>query len=282
MSERLASLVDGVPTDRVPIDDRGLLYGDGVFETILLEYGQPLWWTQHIDRLCQGAQRLGMDAPAAKDWQRELDLLLRALDVALPTHAVLRISLTRGSGGRGYSADASRSPRRLMLLFPAPQSVDGGGLRVRCCALRLAAQPALAGIKHLNRLEQVLARLEWQALPSEQRSHFDEGLLLDAAGDVVCATIGNLLWLDRHGWHTPPIVDCGIAGICRAELLQWGWVDECSLSASNLDQVEGLAVCNSVRGILPVASLDERVLPGAAAASALRSRLLQQEPAFDY
>lgn len=282
----LASRVDGAASDRIPLDDRGLLYGDGLFETILLHRGRAVWWREHLDRLLTSARRLGIDCPAEAVWQADLDAMLA--DSNPPPRAVLRVSLTRGSSGRGYAvpdltADlGAAGSRRLLALYAAPAAKYVEGLRLRTCSLRLSAQPALAGIKHLNRLEQVLARLEWRELEASQRQQFDEGLLLDAAGHAVCTTLGNLLWRDAEGWHTPPIVDCGIAGICRGELIDRGWVDERPLAETDRRTVLGLAVCNSVRGILPVISLDGVVLPQHQVSLTLRDRLIEQEPAFDF
>lgn len=281
MSELLCSLVDGRAAASVPIDDRGLLYGDGLFETVLMADAHPVWWDQHLERLSSSAERLGIACPPDAVWASDLQSLVNSC-VALPERAVLRMTLTRGSSGRGYAPQQTDGSRRILSMYPAPTRSAPNGLRLRTCSLRLAHQPALAGMKHLNRLEQVMARLEWSQLPADERDRFDEGLLIDSQGDAVCATLGNLLWKDPLGWHTPPVDRCGIAGLCRAQLLSLAWIDERRLPAAELLAVEALAVCNSVRGILPVLSLDGLAHSQCHEAVLLRQRWLQQEPTFDF
>ena len=281
MSQLLASLVDGAPAVAVPVDDRGLLYGDGLFETLLLFGGRPVWWPAHYQRMKQSAGRLGIVCPEEAVWRRDVDLLFSLADA--PNRAVMRLTLTRGSAGRGYAPQADAPSRRIVSLFPlSPTAVSPTrGLRLRRCRLRLAEQPALAGIKHLNRLELILARLEWAELPAAERAEFDEGLLLDRQDQVICSTLGNLLWQDADGWHTPPLRASGIGGICRQQLLDFGWLDKRPLAAADIPAVRSLAVCNSVRGILPVCTLDAVVLPDSEAACRLSDQLIKQEPAFE-
>lgn len=166
----------------VPFDDRGLAYGDGVFETVLLREGQPVLWRQHVERLQLGCQRLAIDPPS--------EAALSATWQALPTATweVLKIIVTRGSGGRGYAAPDVAAPRLISRRTPfqPDPSAWAQGVSVRVCSLRLARQPCLAGIKHLNRLENVLARQELQT-PA-----YREGLLADCHGWMVEATSMNL------------------------------------------------------------------------------------------
>ena len=280
MSQLLASLVDGEPAATVPLDDRGLLYGDGLFETVLLHGRRPVWWPEHYQRLHNAARRLRIDCAEEALWRSEIARLVSGDD--LPQRSVLRLSLTRGSAGRGYAPALDARPRRILALYPLSSSPDTArGLRLRRCQLQLAEQPALAGIKHLNRLELVLARLEWTELRAAERASFDEGLLLNRQEQVVCSTLGNLLWRGADGWHTPPLQGSGIDGICRQQLLHLGWLDERPLAAADLPAVTSLAVCNSVRGILPVHSLDARPLTDPEAACRLSKQLTEQEPAFE-
>nr|WP_298059951.1 aminotransferase class IV [uncultured Halomonas sp.] len=142
---------------QVPFDDRGFAYGDGVFETVLLRAGAPVLWDYHTARLKRGCQRLGIPAPC----QTSLDATWQGA----PTAAleVLKLVITRGSGGRGYAEPDIVSPRLLSRRTPFQPLVSRWqqGVTVRLCNLRLGHQPCLAGIKHLNRLENVLARREW-------------------------------------------------------------------------------------------------------------------------
>jgi 4-amino-4-deoxychorismate lyase len=268
-------LVDGRIAAGVPADDRGLAYGDGVFETLLLHRQQPVWWDAHIDRLERGAAVLGIAAPERSAWRADLDALLDACAEAAHRRAVVKLMLTRGSGQRGYRADGNSLPRRIAVLSAASsidprQQVDG--IALRWCDLRLAAQPRLAGIKHLNRLEQVLARAEW----SDPTVH--EGLLCDSDGAVVCATAANL-FIVREGRLLTPLVDrCGIAGTCRAFLLPQA--EACRLGRDDVLTADEVFVCNSLRGILPVTRLEQRTWPVGPLTRAQMARLAAAEPAF--
>lgn len=268
--------VDG-RAEGVPVDDRGLAYGDGLFETVLLVDGRPVWWDAHLDRLERGAAVLGIVAPERGQWRRDLQ---RALDSPRggAGRKVLKLILTRGSGARGYAMRAPARPRRIVSISPAPESEAQArhGLVLRWCRTALSIQPALAGLKHLNRLEQVLARREW----SEQG--VDEGLMCDSQGRAVAAISGNLLCLTGRGWVTPPVDQSGIAGVCRARLLSAGLVVEAELRPDEASSADALAVCNSVRGILPARQLEQRGWAVGAEVRRLQRELAALEPAFHY
>lgn len=242
--------VNGCRDAMVGATDRGLAYGDGLFETVrFVGDGAPLWG-RHMARLTAGCARLGLPAP---DPAR---LLSEAREVAagLPS-AVVRITLTRGEGPRGYAPPAVVQPTRIVAAFaPSAPSVPAAreGIRVRTCALRLAAQPRLAGLKHLNRLEQVLARAEWDD-PS-----IGEGLLLDAGGHVVSATMANLFAVIDGVLVTPRLDLCGVAGVARAEILATRAVDERPLTVAELATASEIFLTSVVRGIVPVRAWDER------------------------
>lgn len=173
----------------LPLNDRGLAYGDGVFETVLVRDGTPLLWDAHLARLTRGCERLGFPAPQ----RDELDPLPARAPAGL---SVLKLIVTRGSGGRGYMAPADPEPRLLVqhLPFAPAESRWREGVRVRHCALRLGIQPRLAGLKHLNRLENVLARDEWSD------PDIAEGLLCDSEGRIIEATCMNLFWNVTGAW----------------------------------------------------------------------------------
>ncbi|MGM0520558.1 MAG: aminodeoxychorismate lyase [Pseudomonadota bacterium] len=233
----------------LPFDDRGLAYGDGVFETVLLRDGKPVLWDYHRARLRRGCEVLGIQTPsdAALDatWQ-----IAEQGDV-LPQHEVLKIVVTRGSGGRGYAPPPTPAPRLLSRRMPFMPNFSRGceGVHVCMCNLRLAHQPLLAGIKHLNRLENVLARREWQ------RDDIAEGLLADQQGNLVEATSMNLFWQQDGVVWTPPLEQCGVAGTLREALLSLQHIAVASLPLCELHRVEQLWVGNSVQGIWPVVAL---------------------------
>jgi len=257
------------PVAALDVDDRGLNYGDGVFETILVHQGRPVWWPEHWQRLTLGAKLLEIPVP------EEANVLAQALELARgQTRAVLKLVVTRGGGGRGYLPLEKPVPTIILSLHDAPGLV-AGAIRVQWCETTLAIQPRLAGFKHLNRLEQVLARSEWRD-PS-----IFEGLMCDNAGRVVCATAANIFMRIHGRWLTPRVDRCGIAGITRGWLLlNLDDVEEADISADGLLGCEALFLCNSLRGILPVRSLGQREWPDDAGIAQLRQRLAEAEPAF--
>jgi 4-amino-4-deoxychorismate lyase len=242
-------LIDGVPSDQLPATDRGLAYGDGLFETIRIHRGKPLFLDLHLQRLALGCERLGI-ATAIPQWRQWLE---RALQEAAPA-CVLKLIVTRGSGGRGYRPPESAQPRCIISLhdLPPPGQPDPReGIKAFVCEQRLALQPALAGIKHLNRLEQVLASREFPD------ASWHEGLMCDYAGNLVEGTRSNLFVAVNGRLFTPDLTQCGIAGILRAQLLTLfgSRVEVGTLHKNCLLDVEEIFVCNSVLGIWPVTQL---------------------------
>lgn len=247
-------IVDGRRSDSLPIDDRGLAYGDGLFETIRFHAGRAPLWPLHMQRLRLGARRLRLAMAVAAQWWQE------ARSLAGDDDCVIKLILTRGDG-RGYAPLAGRG-RRIVLRDPMPEIAPSAyqrGLRLRWCRLRLATQPMLAGLKHLNRLEQVLARSEW----SDPR--IDEGLLLDAEGRVISATAANLFVVHHGRLLTPRLNRCGVAGVARAWLLRTGRspvpVLETDLSPGILAEADELFLSNAVRGVQPIRAIGRRRWP---------------------
>lgn len=249
-------LVNGEATDQVSVMDRGLAYGDGLFETIRMLADTAPLWARHMQRLRAGCERLGIPDPdPAVLWHEAVEVSRN-----LPS-SVVRITCTRGTGERGYAPPASPQPTRVVAGFAPPPWVAeryASGLNVRVCEIRLADQPRLAGMKHLNRLEQVLARAEWDD-PA-----IDEGILLDGQGQVVCATMANLFAVVGGELLTPSLDRCGVAGVARAEVLavrpHTRVVD---FSLDTLLKASEIFLSSSVRGIVPVKSLGEnRYVPG--------------------
>ncbi len=256
--------------DAIDERDRGLAYGDGLFETILIHRGNSVWWGAHLQRLRHGCEALGIAMPDHGFLQAQCDELIAGC-----ARGVLKIVVTRGASERGYAIPANAEPTLLLSLGEAPHAPPRDGLVLRWCDTRLAIQPRLAGIKHLNRLEQVLARAEWDD------ASIHEGLLCDMRGRVVGATSANLFALHDGRWLTPPVADCGIAGTCRAWLLENITTSaEAELDRADVESADALILCNSVRGILPVAAMGERRWASDPYASALRHALAAAEPGF--
>jgi 4-amino-4-deoxychorismate lyase len=256
--------VNGMPSPTVSVFDRGLSYGDGLFETIRLVNGVAPLWSRHMARLREGCSRLKLPQP-------DTDALLHeAVAVAAGMqHAVVRITLTRGLGERGYAPPADPALTRIVAGFQAPMMSGEAyvaGLRLRWCETRLALQPLLAGLKHLNRLEQVLARAEWSD-PA-----IGEGLLCDLDGQVISGTMTNLFAVLDGVLVTPALDGCGVAGVARAEILA-ARPDArvVALRPEQLARADEVFLSSSVRGILPVQAVGDNVyVPGPVA------RALQQ------
>lgn len=247
------ALINGVPSNRVSIDDRGLLYGQSLFETICVADGRCCLLDAHLDRLAHGASVLGipLDADAA---QGEATQLAKG-----QKKAVIRLSLTMGSGGRGYANPTAPDSTRLVSLheFPShPAHYWQRGIELGLANIRLSAQPALAGLKHGNRLEQIIARSEWQ--PGWQ-----EALLLDQNDKLIEATQSNVFLLKNNRLSTPMLNQCGVQGVLRDFILEHanelGFEPQCvSLSLADVEAADAIFVCNSVIGLWPVHTFGER------------------------
>lgn len=251
-------LIDGTPGRMLSAADRGLHYGDGIFETIAVHEGRPLLWDRHTRRLQSGCARLGIACPGIPILAEEADRLCRDAG-----RAVLKIMVTRGSGGRGYTPPDSQQPVRILSVheWPAhPATHSRDGIDAPWCGIRLARQPALAGIKHLNRLEQVLARSELASAGAP------EGVMLDTGGLVIEGTMSNLFAVRGGELWTPDLSSCGVEGVVRAEVL--ARAGELSLqpviralAPDDLLSADEAFLTNSIIGIWPLKSVGGRALP---------------------
>lgn len=239
------------------MDDRGLAYGDGLFETILVRGGVPILWEHHLSRLRRGCEGLGFPCPSLTS----LEAAFSSLNTAPHVLNVVKIIVTRGSGGRGYMPPANPQPRLLVHHsdFAPQQSRWSVVNRVRISRLRLGYQPQLAGIKHLNRLENVLARQELTHANADRQNseEYVEGILADFNGALIEATAMNLCWHEKGKWFTPALASCGVAGTLRAALIEAGMLTESSLTLSNIAQAEAFCLLNSVQGVWPIQTIDD-------------------------
>ncbi len=249
--------VDGSPADMAPVSDRGFQYGDGAFETIRVVRGMIPLAAFHWQRLARACQRLSL--PFSHE---ELDQQLNPI-LAHKATGVLKVMVTRGSGGRGYNPEGA--PGRMILGWFAmpeyPEDWREQGIEVKVCQTRLGHSPALAGLKHLNRLEQVLARGEWQGNGSS--GNVGEGLMLDLHGQLIEGTMSNLFLVDSGVITTADLSLCGVAGVMRQWLLDASpWRDKAQVRSLTLDDLwhaEEVFVTNSVMGIMPVSRCDDNV-----------------------
>ncbi len=263
-------LINGEPGAAVPAADRGLQYGDGLFETVAVIAGQPRLWDRHLARLQSGAARLGIACPDEVTLRRDAERLSRGM----VGDAVLKIVVTRGQGGRGYRPRVDTPPTRILSIHSYPEYPSTRwttGVDVRLCATRLSEQPALAGIKHLNRLEQVIARGEWED------ESVAEGLMLDQNDRVIEGTFTNLFALRAGRLYTADLARCGVAGVMRQAILDYCEAQGLplrlvpGLSLGELEAAEEVFLSNSLIGVWPVRAIDGAPLRGG---RALVDRLL--------
>ncbi len=262
-------LVNGRPT-ALDLADRGLAYGDGLFETMAASDGRIRWLDYHLERLQHGCQRLQIPP---LDW----DELRGEIAAACREHnrSVVKLIVTRGSGSRGYKPPERAQPTRILSISSWPEYPPKNytrGISLRTLTMRLGENPALAGLKHLCRLEQVLAQLELRS------GDADEGLMLDASGFVVGGTSCNIFMVRGSQIATPSLTRCGVKGVMRRVVLERAAqssisVVERDLTLADLEQADEVFVTNALFGIWPVARLDERDI-GLGAQTAALTRLL--------
>lgn len=283
--------VDGVDVD--PADtclgaaDRGFNYGDGVFRTVRVSGGRVLAWSRHARKLVSDLARIGL---GGLDLGR-LEADLAQLAMRHPG-CIARITVTAGASARGYRRSRGAALTTVVRATTLPQwpaDRSSAGIALHLCRLRLADQPALAGVKHLNRLEQVLARAEWDENPADiavdrpdapQDALPDalaharpddcqaavapaEGLTLDGTGHAICGTMSNLFIVEGGRLATPDLSRCGVEGVQRGRIIDWARTRGVALSVEPLPlarvrAADSLVVCNSVIGAWWVACFSGR------------------------
>ena len=275
-------LINGLVTDQISVRDRGFQFGDGLFETLAVEAGQPVFWAAHFRRLQAGASRLHLDCPPEAQWLDDIAQCLARLEGG---EATLKLVLTRGNSARGYAMQHGALVNRIVQAFAGlpPRFFSGDEkpgrppARLCLCRQRLGRNPQLAGLKHLNRLENVLARREF-APP------IDEGLMRDTQGDIIEGVMSNVFALREGVLLTPDLSQCGVAGVLRETLMRLaieaGWPLETGrLLPEDLLQMDALFISNSLFEILPVGRIDDArfgVSFSQHEAAARLNRLLQQ------
>ena len=246
------TLVNGELSEHISVYDRGLAYGDGIFETILGVNGKLLFWDQHLERLSNSLARLKISP-------FDPDTLLPIIRPYLKSAGaqIVKIIVTRGKGERGYAVPESASANTVIFISDKSQ-LDSDwsrmGITAQFCETRLAYQPKLAGMKHLNRLEQILARMELA------NSGCQEGIMLGFNGEVIEATTHNLFLVKNSELFTPDLSDCGVAGIMRTFIIEYAHELGIPLSVgrvgvSQLMDADEIFLTNSINGIWPICEL---------------------------
>jgi 4-amino-4-deoxychorismate lyase len=240
-------LVNGVEASAISVDDRGLQYGDGLFETMAAVDGRVRRFDRHLERLAEGCRRLALPMP---DFNVIADECARALE-GLGAGSV-KLMLTRGPGPRSYRPPTEPAVTRIVVSSaPRPRNDPRAGIVVRLCDTPLGLNPLLAGIKHLNRLEQVMACAEWDD-PA-----IAEGLMSSVDGRIVSATAANVFLVIGGRLVTPDIRDCGVAGVMRGLVLVAARdvsipVEVRDMDVADLEDAEEIFLTNAITGVRPV------------------------------
>ena len=259
------ALVNGVADGDLSVLDRGVHFGDGVFETIACLNHRPRFLALHLERLAHGCEALGFAPPRAPLLREEIERLAGSQQ-----RSIVKLIVTRGPASvRGYAVSGSEQATRVTIRYPWPvedPNLWRQGVSVRIAAVRLGENPALAGLKHCNRLEQILARREPGA------AEVDEALMLSRCGRLVSGTMTNVFLVDgppqAPRLRTPAIDLCGVAGIMRGVVLRAAAsagvvAEECALEPADLAAASEVFLTNARVGIWPVRRIEKRTLtPG--------------------
>jgi 4-amino-4-deoxychorismate lyase len=242
-------LVNGVETGMIAAGDRGLAFGDGVFRTIRVRNSVPQQWLRQRAKLAADCTILGIRCPEARLLDGEVAQVSRKSG-----DCAVKIIVTRGATLRGYRYAEDLEPTRIVLSAPLPTypaSYGEAGVKVRLCRLKLAHQAALAGVKHLNRLENVLARAEWSD------SDIAEGILCDVEEHAIGGTMTNIFVVRGGMLATPRLHRCGVAGVTRERVIDAAAkhgvaCDVADLSWNDVVNADEVFLVNSLAGVWPV------------------------------
>ena len=244
-------LINGEAKETISVFDRGLQYGDGLFETMAVRNGKIPLWDLHWNRLTLGCEQLSIIYPDRESLEKEIDSLCVAKG---ENKFIIKLIVTRGEGERGYRFSDKQNIKRILSCHPwpdYPESYQTEGVAVRYCETTLSENKKLAGIKHLNRLEQVLARNEWDS------DEYQEGLMLTTQGLVIDGTMSNIFAVKDNMIFTPDLSLCGISGVMRKTIINLSKdlgfpVYEKTFTKSELEDADELFLTNSLFGIWPV------------------------------
>lgn len=268
-------LINGEPLSIMACNDRAVQYGDGLFETIALRNGQLELWAQHMARMRLGCQRLNLPLIDEQIWLNDIAQL------RVSGNAVIKLLQSRGVGGRGYYYNDDIKSTRVVCVHDwpnYPQQWSEQGVTVCVCQTPVSANKSLAGIKHLNRLDNVLARNEWHD------TQIAEGLMADHAGNVIEGTMSNLFAVKNNILFTPVLNDAGVRGVMRDHIVGVARshqlsVNECAIKMHDLFAMDELFLTNSIIGIWPVTKLEHKQFSAGALTQKLKQLLLLEQAA---
>jgi 4-amino-4-deoxychorismate lyase len=267
--------INGKLVSGIAPTNRGFAYGDGVFRTMRLLNGELQDWPLHYQTLVADCSKIQIVCPSAELLMQEFKYFLASASEEDTQFSIIKIIITRGEGARGYAPPAVSEPTRVLIQSPLPDyppEMFTHGVALYTCQTRLAHQPLLAGIKHLNRLENVLARAELKD------PRFFDGLLRDYDDNVIEAVSGNLFIRKDGMVRTPPLDSCGVAGVMRQKILDWYKTQGqpvviAPLSMGDLLQADAMIIVNSVYGVLQVSHIDDQAITTNHWAKELRPQL---------
>ncbi|MGB4811106.1 MAG: aminodeoxychorismate lyase [Methylophilaceae bacterium] len=271
-------IINGSFSQQITPLDRGFAYGDGVFRTMMMRNGLPLQWPLHYQKLVADCAAIGIVCPSAELLMSDFQQLFTLDDIEEHRQGVAKIIITRGEGERGYKLPAIISPTRVVMKTAMPQYASTAakiGVTVHVCKTRLAHNVKLAGVKHLNRLENVLARMEWS-----NDAIFD-GLLLDDQDNVIECTMSNIFARFDQKLMTPDLSQCGVAGVTRQRIIGLApmlnlQVEVTSLPLKRLLIADEVLICNSLMGAFQVVEIENKTWKTQALAGNFRDLLLKQ------
>ncbi len=260
MGQKQTSLINGSFEQAISALDRGFSYGDGVFRTMRVRNGQPVSWPFHYQKLVADCAAIGIVCPSAELLMADFQKLFEEELFSENSNHVAKIIITRGEGERGYAPPVITVPTRVLIKSNMPSYAPANydqGVQLHVCDIRLSEQSKLAGIKHLNRLENVLARMEWH-----DETIFD-GLLMDAQGNVIECTMSNIFIRVGNTLKTPDLSQCGVAGITRQRILGLGKllgldVMTKKITLPQLFEADEVLICNSLYGAFQVARIGDK------------------------
>lgn len=247
-------MINGKSNESLTPLDRGFAYGDGVFRTLAVRNGVPLSWDRHYRKLHDDCNALGIVCPPYDTLLADVRHLCSKND-----NAAVKIIVTRGEGLRGYAVPPLAQPNRVVLKSALPNYPSENytnGIALHLCQLRLSQQPRLAGIKHLNRLENVLARMEWVD------PKIADGLLLDYEGNVIECTMSNVFIRSGTRLKTPDLSRCGVRGVTRDRIIELApeiglSVEISAMALNELLEADEVLICNTLIGVWQVRSLEK-------------------------
>ncbi|NCP63095.1 MAG: aminodeoxychorismate lyase [Paraglaciecola sp.] len=252
-------VVNGLEQGVIAAADRALNYGDGCFTTLAFGAEGLSLWPMHLARLQRDVKRLSIPFDKWDELESSVQAVYQRLasQIAVQQRGVLKVLISRGQGGRGYSPQGANSPSFIISTHIMPEyyaTWQQRGICMNLSPIRLGIQPALAGIKHLNRLEQVLIK---QAMDSEE---VDDTLVCDSQARLVESSAGNVFWFNNGQWFTPILDECGVEGVMRNEVI--AMLAELGMPVTPVKQVfsadfhaQELFICNSLMNIVWVNEL---------------------------